>query len=88
MGRTAFFQSLLHPGAHQVRRTNRNCRFVDDDAVLSEVFADRAGNGKHVLQVGRTILVGRCAHGDELEQTVRDPFGGVEGESQSPCRLV
>jgi hypothetical protein len=34
------------------------------------MLADRAGDGKHVLQVCRAVLVWRCADGNELEQSM------------------
>ena len=43
---------------------------------------------KYMLQVGRAILVGWRADGNELEQAMRYAFGGVQGEVQPPGFLV
>ena len=48
-------------GAH------RHGDLVDDDLVVGHVAADVARGGQHVLQVGRAVLVGRRADGDELD---------------------
>ena len=45
--------------------------------------ADLAGDVEHVLQVGRTILIGGRADGDELQQTVRHSLRRIVGESQA-----
>jgi hypothetical protein len=47
------------------------------------VTADVARGGHHVLQVGRTILVGRGADGDELQHAVGDGGFDVGGEAQA-----
>ncbi len=47
------------------------------DPVLGHVAADGLGDGQHVRQVGRAVLLGRRADRDELEQAVGDAFLGV-----------
>ena len=44
--------------------------------------ADRFGDGQHVRKVGRAVLFGRRANGDELEQAVADALFGVGRELQ------
>ena len=57
---------------HLVGRADRHRALVDDDLVVGHVPADAARRGQHVLQVGRAVLVGRRADGDELHRAVRD----------------
>ena len=41
---------------------------------------------QHVLHVGRAVLVGRRADGDELQRAVRDAGVDVGGEAKAPGR--
>jgi hypothetical protein len=47
------------------------------------VLADGAGHGQNVFEIGRPVLVGRCAHGDELQHAVLDALGRRGGELQA-----
>jgi hypothetical protein len=51
---------------------------IDDHLVVAHVLADAARGGQHVLEIGRTVLVGRRADADELRRPVmhRDDVGG------------
>ena len=62
--------------AHAVGGADRHRRLVDDDLELGHPAADGARRGEHVLHVGRAVLLGRRADGDELQRAVRD--GRVE----------
>jgi hypothetical protein len=46
------------------------------------VLADAARRGQHVLEIGRTVLVGRRADADELQRPVMHRGGNVDGELQ------
>ena len=67
-----------------VRRADRHRGFVDHDAVLVHVLADGARHRQYVLEIGRAVLIGRRAHGNELEQAVIDGFLRVSGELEAP----
>ena len=56
--------------AHLVGGAHRHGRFGDDDAVAVQVRADGARHRQHVAQVGRTVLPGGRADGDQLEKPV------------------
>src|SRR5690242_14127053 len=59
-----------------VRRTDRNGRFGDDDAIPVEVRRDGPRRAEHVTQISRSVLIRRRTNGDQLEQTVLDtPYG-------------
>ena len=51
-------------------------------------LGDGGGHREHVLQIRRAVLVGRRAHGDELDAAVRHPLGGVGGEAEPPVGVV
>ncbi len=57
--------------------------FVHDHPVARHVTGDLLGDREHVLQVGRAVLVGRGADGDELHLGVAHRLGGVCGETQA-----
>ena len=84
IGLPRFLSSSRIVGLDLVRRAHRHRRFVDDDAVLVHVLADGASDGQHVLEIGRAVLIGRRAHGNELEQAVIHGFLGVGRELESP----
>jgi hypothetical protein len=51
---------------HLVGGADGDGGFVHDDPVARHVAGDLLGDREHVLQVGRAVLVGRGADGDEL----------------------
>ena len=79
----AFTQCLLDSFAHSVSGAHRHRGLVHDDPVAVHVAADRLGDGQHVREVGRAILLGRRADGDELEEAVRDPVLGAGCEDET-----
>ena len=64
---------------HLVGGTHGNGGFVDHHRVLLEVLPDIACYRKHITQISRTVLAGRCAHGNE------DVFGSGHGSSDIAC---
>ena len=80
----ALAQGLVDALADLVRRAHRHRRLVDDDPVLVRVAADGLGHGQDVREVGRTVLLGRGADRDELEQAVTDALFGVGRELEAP----
>ena len=56
---------------------------VDDDLVVGHPAADAARGGKHVLEVGGAVFVGRGADGDELDGAVLHGFLDIGGEVQA-----
>ncbi len=80
----ALGQGVLHLGAHQIGRADRDRRLVHDDAIIGQVLADRACDREHVRQVGGAVLVGRRADRDELEKAVRDARRDVGRELEAP----
>jgi hypothetical protein len=71
-----------------VRGADGNGALVHDDALTVHVLRDIARGGQHVLQVGRAVLVGRCANGDHLDFAVQRRFARVGGEGQPACLHV
>ena len=76
-------------GGDRRRAPGRRCRPARSTCRRStlksgHVPADVARRGEHVAQVGRAVLVGRRADGDELELAVRDGGVDVGGEVQAP----
>ena len=80
----AFLELLQDRRLDLVGRTHRHRRLIHDDAVLVHVLADGARDGQHVLEIGRAVLIGRRAHGNELEQAVIHGFLGVGRELEAP----
>jgi hypothetical protein len=78
----AFGQHLLHRRAHPVGGADRHRALVDDDLVVGHVLADAARGGQHVLEIGRSVLVGRRADADELQRPVMHRGDDVGGELQ------
>jgi hypothetical protein len=76
---------LADAGGDLVAGADRYGRFVDDDLVIGHVLGDRFGDGEHVLQVGRAVLVGRGADGDELDLAEIDAGLGVGRELSLPA---
>jgi hypothetical protein len=68
----ALVQLLVDDGTHTLRGADGHRRLVDDHLEAVHRAADVARRFEHVLQVGGTVLVGRCAHRDELDFAVRD----------------
>ncbi len=52
------------------------------------MLTDGTGDSAHVLQIGGTVLVGRGADGDKLEQPMRDAFREIGRELQSSAFAV
>ena len=67
---------------------DRHGALVDDDAVAVHRPADVAGDGQHVLQIGRAILALRRADGDEDDLRAFDRAGQLRRERQPPLVLV
>ena len=61
---------------------------VDYDLVVRHQAADIACRGQHILQVGRTILVGRRADGDELQRAMRHRALDVGRELQTTASNI
>ena len=59
-------------------------RLGDQERVFVDCAAERAGNFEDILQVGRTVFVGRGAHGREDDVDLVDTLGQVGGESEPP----
>ncbi len=68
---------------HLVGGADGHGRLVYDDSIVVHVRADGLGNGQHVLQVGRAVLVRRRADRDELEQPVIDALLDVGRELEA-----
>ena len=51
--------------AYLFGRPDRDRALGNDQLRLVHVLADGAGNAQHVLEIGRAVLVGRRADGDE-----------------------
>ncbi len=83
--RAAALQRLGHARAHLVGGAHRHGGLVEDDLRRGHVLGDGRGHREHVLQVGRAVLVGRRADGDELDAAVRDALRRIGGEVQ-PAR--
>src|SRR5690606_14153499 len=80
---TAAIELGLNRLTNLVRRTHGHGRLRDDDPVIREMLADAARDREHGLEVRRAVAAVRRADGDELEQPVRDPLGGVRRERES-----
>ena len=72
--------------AHLVGGADRDGRLRHHHLGLGHVLGDGGGHREHVLQIRRAVLVGRRAHGDELDAAVRHPLGGVGGEAEPAPR--
>ncbi len=83
-----FLQNFADAGGHLVARADRDGGLVHHDLEVGHVFGDRFGDRQNVLQVGRTVFIRRCAHGDELDLAETDPGLGVGGEQESACLAV
>ena len=70
--------ALSRPAAAQQYRFTT----IDDPRAV-HVLADGACGGEDVLQIGRTVLVGRRSHCDELDGAVQGGAAGVGSERQS-----
>ncbi len=70
--------------ANAIGGADGNGRFVDDDLVVGHAAADRGRGVEDVPHVGRAVLVGRRADGDELKTAVRHRGVDVGREAQAP----
>ncbi|MPN47360.1 hypothetical protein SDC9_194962 [bioreactor metagenome] len=68
--------------------THRHGALVDDNLVVGHQATDVAGSAKNVLQVGRTVFIGRRADGDELDGAVLNGLFDVGGEAQAAGRDI
>ncbi len=74
--------------AHLRGRAHRDGALRDDDLGRVHVLADRRGDGEHVLQVGRSVFVGRRPHGDEHDLGALDGGADVGREGQPALTLI
>jgi hypothetical protein len=82
--RAAALGKLVGDGlAHAVGRADGHRGLVDDDAVVVEMAADVPGRGGDVREIGRAVLAGRRADGDELDVAVRHALRDVGREPQA-----
>ncbi len=86
--RAAHAKVLRDRRADTVGGAYRHGGLVDDDLELGHPAADAARGREHVLHVGRAVLIGRRADGDELQRAVRDACIDVGGEAKAPGRRV
>ena len=75
-------RSLGHLGAHAGGSAHRHRALVDDHGVAPQRFANLAGRGEHVLEVGFAGLALRRADGDEDDVALRDARSEVGGEGE------
>jgi hypothetical protein len=77
-------QRLRHGLAHLLGRAHRHRALGDDEPAAVHVAADVARRREHVPHVGRAVVAGGRAHGDELHLAVGGGECGVGGEGQAP----
>ena len=85
---TAFGENAGDGFPHHISGADRHGGFIDHDPVAVQVLANGASNSADVLQIRRTILVGRSADRDELEQAMGDARRNIGGESQPAAGAV
>jgi acyl carrier protein len=81
-GRASLAQLVGDRLADPVGGADGHGALVDHHLVVGHAAADVAGGGQHVLHVGRAVLVGGRAHGDELHGAVLHRAVDVGGELQ------
>ena len=86
--RATLVQCLAYRECHFVRRAHRHRRLIHHDAIVVHVFADGTCHGEDVLQVRRSIFVGRCANGNKLEQAMVDGLLDISRKFQPACFAV
>ena len=84
-GYAPFFQLLGNDRFHFVGGAYGHGALVHHHLVILHVAPDARRRAQHVLEVGRAVLAGRGADGDELDRAVRDRALDVGGEVQ-PAR--
>ena len=81
-------EHLLHDVLHAPCRPYRDGGLVDDHLVAIHHLGDLAGDRLHVLQVGRAVLSGWRADGDEDHQRAVHSLRQVGGELEPVLRHV
>ena len=76
-------QHSRHRFANTVGRTDGHRRFVNNDLFLGHVAPNCGSRRDHMLQIGRSIFIGRGAHRDELRQPKGDRFFLVRCKAQT-----
>src|SRR6266568_2615646 len=75
-------------GADLFRRPHRHGAFRDYELGPVHVLADRARHGKHVLQIGGAIFVGRRAYRDKDDFRPLHRFPDARRERQAAVALI
>src|SRR5690606_26595228 len=81
-------EPLGDAGADAVAGADRHGRFYDDDAAVLHVLGNGAGNGEHMAEISRAVLVWRRADGDEDDAAVLDAGAGIGGEAQPAAAQI
>jgi len=84
----AFFQFFLDPGPDFIGGAHGHGGLVHHDLEILHVLSDRGSHLIDVGKVGRTILLGGGAHGDEDEQRAFKAFGQIGGEAKTALVMV
>ena len=84
----ALVQFFLYCSTHFIGGAHRHGGLVYDYLVFLHVLTDGMRCRDHILQVGRAILVGRGAYGDELDHAMLRALSHIGRESQSACGHV
>ena len=67
---------------------DRHGALVDDDLVAVHRLGDLARDTEHVRQVGRTVLMLRCANRNEHNRRVANRFRKISGELETLFRSI
>src|SRR5580765_186327 len=73
---------------HTAGGTDRHCRLVNDDLEAAHVFADVVRGSEYILQIGRTIFIGRGTDRDELNVTMGHAGGNVGRKCQPTSNAI
>ena len=80
---TTLLQFLLNGVTHLAGRTNGNRRLRDHHDVLLQVLANSLGHLQHIFQIGRAVLIGRCAYSREDNLNVVEYRCQISSELQT-----
>ena len=84
----AFIQLGLDFCRHALCSAHGHGRFVHHHLEAVHVLANLPGHGQHVLQIGRAVFRGRCAHCNEHHLGIGQRLRHGGGEAQPPGLLV
>ena len=59
---TTLLEFILDGLAHLLRRTYRNSRLCHDHHIFVQMLTDGLSHLEHILQIGRAVLIRRCAN--------------------------